>query len=61
MSQISIKINISGTQYLVKDKTRTSATEIDEPPMEDTVLPYLLGIDCDIGKGEYGSSDSLTG
>lgn len=48
-------------QNLNNFKASTSATEIEEPPMEDTVLPYLVGIDCDIGKGEYGNSDSLTG
>lgn len=34
---------------------------MDEPLMEDTVLPYFVGIDCVIEKGEYGSSDSLAG
>lgn len=29
--------------------------------MEDTALPYFVGIVCVVGKGEYGRSDSLTG
>lgn len=32
-----------------------------EPLIEDTALPYFVGIDCVIGKGEYGRSDSLAG
>lgn len=28
--------------------------------MEDTEVPYFVGIDCCTGKGEYGISDSLT-
>ena len=39
----------------------TSGMEMVEPPMEDTVLPYFDGIDCVMGNGEYGRSDSLTG
>lgn len=39
----------------------TSAMEMVEPLIEETVLPYLVGIDCVTGKGEYGMSDSLPG
>lgn len=48
-------------KILHKTSVVTSAAEIDELLMEDTPLPYVVAIDCVIGKGEYGSSDSLTG
>ena len=28
---------------------------------EGNVFPYLVDVDWDMGKGEYGRSDSLTG
>lgn len=40
---------------------KASGMEMVEPLIEDTVLLYFVGIDCVIGNGEYGRSDSLTG
>lgn len=39
----------------------TSGMETVKLLMEDTALPYFVGIVCVVGKGEHGRSDSLTG